>query len=128
MRLAISAKGRMTDSGNYAARATAIRETAKWLAAVFTGAGALLFSGLSFAKLNQASSVADWVIPVLLAAVPVAAAMVAVRGAAAVITHDAPDTQSLLPGLREGVAPAPADLRDKIEALLPATIATYGST
>ena len=45
----------IADSGNYAARATAIRETAKWIAAIFAGAGAVLFSGLSFANVAQAA-------------------------------------------------------------------------
>jgi hypothetical protein len=117
----------MTDSGNYAGRAAAIRETAKWIAAVFTGAGAVLFSGLSFANVTQASSTTNWLLPVGLAALPVFAAMVAVREVAGVITKDAPDTASLLPSLSNAGGTPAAQVRQEIERLLPATVATYGS-
>lgn len=114
----------MTDSGNYAGRASAIRETAKWIAAVFAAAGAVLFSGLSFTNVTKAASTEDWILPVALAAVPVLAAAVAVWAAAWVILQAPPETSDLLPTLGGGsgtVAPE----RAKVEELLPATVAVY---
>jgi hypothetical protein len=111
----------LTDSGNYAARATAIRETAKWIAAVFAGAGAVLFSGLSFTNVSKAALTDDWLLPILLAAVPVVAAGWAVREAAAVLTSDPPNPGELVGKDAEAVE------RAELVPLLPATIATYGS-
>ena len=116
----------IADSGNYAARGTTIRETAKWIAAIFAGAGAVLFSGLSFANVAQATTTGDWLVPVVLAAIPVVAAAWAIREAAAVMTTDPPDTGALLHGLGTGAAVDEAARAD-VEALLPATVATYGS-
>jgi hypothetical protein len=75
----------MTDSGNYAARATALRETAKWIAAVFVGTGAVLFSGLSFANIEKVANSPSWILPVFLATVPILAA----AGASGVIAAKA---------------------------------------
>jgi hypothetical protein len=114
-------KASVTDSGNYAARATAIRETAKWIAAVFAGAGAILFSGLSFTNVSKAALTDDWLLPLILGAVPVVAAGWAVREAAAVLTSDPPN-----PGELVG-AGATAPERGELVELLPSTVATYGS-
>jgi hypothetical protein len=114
------------DSGNYTARATAIRETAKWIAAIFAGAGAVLFSGLSFANVAQAASTDDWLPAVILAAVPVLAAALAVREAAAVITTEPPETRVLIGALGEGQGTDEV-ARTEVERLRPAVVATYGS-
>jgi hypothetical protein len=120
---------KMTDSGNYAARATAIRETAKWIAAVFAGTGAVLFSGLSFTNIEKIANTDAWILPVFLATVPILAAAVAVRTAAGVISQDPPNTAQLLPELARtvGVTASDSPLRTKIKELLPATVATFGS-
>lgn len=115
----------MTDSGDYAARAAAIRETSKWVAAVFAAAGAVLFSGLSFTNVTKAASSQDWELPVFLAAVPVLAAALAIWAAATVILQAPPPTDELLPTLGAGGG-AVAPERAEIERLLPATIAVYG--
>jgi hypothetical protein len=125
-RLLLHVVANFADSGNYAARATALRDTAKWIAAIFAGAGAVLFSGLSFANVAQAASTEDWLIPVILATVPVLAAAWAVREASAVITAEPPETRALI-----GALGKPEDLdasaRQEVERLLPATVVTYGS-
>lgn len=115
----------MTDSGDYAARAAAIRETSKWIAAVFAAAGAVLFSGLSFTNVEKAASTQDWELPVVLAAVPVLAAIWAIWAAVTVILQAAPPTHELLPSLgAAGGEVAPE--RSQVERLLPATVAVYG--
>jgi hypothetical protein len=118
----------MTDSGNYAGRATAIRETAKWIAAIFAGTGAILFSGLSFANLEKIATLDAWLLPTILAVVPILAAAYAVGSAVGVITQDPPDAVSLLPALAPAGPSTPeSDLRKRIEGMAPATVATYGS-
>ncbi|WP_394428030.1 hypothetical protein [Streptomyces sp. SGAir0957] len=119
----------MTDSGNYAARAAALRETAKWVAAIFAGAGVILFSGLSFTNIEKVAASDYWPVPVLLAAIPVCAATVAVHAAAQMISGGLPDVRALLPRLMESGSPGIRDdlLRDKVEKYTPATVATYGS-
>jgi hypothetical protein len=115
----------MVDSGNYAARATAIRETAKWIAAVFAAAGAVLFSGLSFTNVEKAASTQDWELPVVLAAVPILAAAAAVWAAAWVILQAPPATDELLPTLGGGTSQPAARERSEVEKLRPATVAVY---
>jgi hypothetical protein len=117
----------MTDSGNFAARAGAIRETAKWIAAVFVGAGAVLFSGLSFANVAQATSSGQWFFPVMLATLPVLAAAWAVRETAAVITSEAPPIPSLLPSMGETKSAADESLRHEVQRLSPPAVAVHGS-
>ncbi|MEU6388092.1 hypothetical protein [Streptomyces sp. NPDC046939] len=132
----------MTDSGNYAARAAALRETAKWVAAIFAGAGVILFSGLSFTNIEKVAASDYWPVPVLLAAIPVCAATVAVHAAARMISKGPPDLRSLLPRLARGEGsqavggevPVPGGtetydepLRSKVEKYSPATVATFGS-
>ncbi|MFG2980639.1 hypothetical protein ACGFYQ_05185 [Streptomyces sp. NPDC048258] len=118
----------MADSGNYAARATALRETVKWVAAVFVGAGAILFSGLSFTNIEKTAASEKWLMPVLLAVIPVLAAAFAVQAAAQVISRGSPDAGWLLPRLvgRESLSEPAASLREKVEALAPATVVTFG--
>ncbi|MFE5555333.1 hypothetical protein [Streptomyces sp. NPDC056544] len=118
----------MTDSGNYAARATALRETVKWVAAIFVGAGVILFSGLSFTNIEKNATSDNWFVPVLLAVIPVLAAAFAVRAGAQVISRGSPDVGWLLPGLVDGKALSePAEsLRKEVEKLAPATVVTYG--
>jgi hypothetical protein len=123
------ASASMPDSGNYVARSAALRDTAKWIAAVFAGTGAVLFSGLSFTNIEQLASSARWILPVLLAAVPVLAAAWAVRSAASVIGQDPPDPGQLLPKLegKSDLTAAGSQLRARIAELLPATVAIFGS-
>lgn len=114
-----------TDSGNYAARATALRETAKWMAAIFAGAGAVLFSGLSFTNIEKAAAADNWILPVILAVIPVLAAAVAVGSAARVIGTGTPDAGAMLDDSRD-LPEAIRSLRSAVEKLRPATVATYG--
>ncbi|HEY3472070.1 MAG TPA: hypothetical protein VGL47_43530 [Amycolatopsis sp.] len=116
-----------TGPGTYAVRTNALRETAKWLAAIFAGTGAILFSGLSFTNLEKAAASDHWVLPVLFAAVPVITAAVVVGGAARVISKHPPTWASLFPDQSsQGMAPASRKLREAVENLAPATVATYG--
>ena len=118
-----------TGPGTFAVRTNALRETAKWLAAIFAGSGAIVFSGLSFTNLEKAGTSDHWMLPVVFAAVPVVAAAAVVGGAARVISKRSPTWASLLPGEGQGSARTVRDskkLREGVEKLAPTTVATYG--
>lgn len=120
----------MAEPSGYSSRAAAIRETVKWLAAVFAGTGAVLFSGLSFANLQNLASSPYWYLLVPLSAVPAFAAAWVVREAARIITWQPPDVGRILPRFAEAVLQRPVTtdsrLRARLEASLPPTVATYG--
>ena len=123
----------MADTGNYQARTANIRETAKWIAAVFAAAGAVLFSGLSFTNLQQLAKSPQWMVSVALAAVPVLAAAWAVREAAAVFTTSPPGVSAVLPRFAVAHATGSPPIQtldsveiEKIELNLPGTVAVHG--
>ncbi|WP_306212896.1 hypothetical protein [Actinoplanes sp. RD1] len=121
----------MSDPGTHAARSTALRETAKWIAVAFTGAGAVLFSGLSFTNTSSTAVREGWKLPLLLAALPLLAAAWALRSAARVVTVQGPSVERLLPFFAKSlVAGSPEPLPEKdrrdLERLLPDIATTYG--
>jgi hypothetical protein len=87
----------VADAQGYQGRSAALRETAKWLAAVFVGAGAILFSGLSFANLSALGDSDSFVLIVACASAPLIAAGIAVAGAARVISVSPPSVHEILP-------------------------------
>jgi hypothetical protein len=114
----------------YSSRAAAIRETVKWIAVVFMGTGAVLFSGLSFTNLTSIAASGKWYVLVPLSVVPVAAAVWVIREATRIVTLRPPEVGRILPRFAvealKGVAPPDDGLRAKLEAALPPTVAVYG--
>jgi hypothetical protein len=112
-------------------RSSAIRETAKWIAAACTGAGAVLFSGLSFTNTAKIAASEDWVLPVALAALPLLAAAWAVRAAAGVVTSEPPGVEQLVPDFARArfhatSQPLAVTRVAELERLLPAVATRYG--
>src|SRR6266702_119408 len=87
----------MSYSGVFAAREATLRDTLKWLVASFTGAGALLFSGLSVASITLLATQNAWLIPVTLAALPIVSAAACVWIAHWVLNAQPPQPSELFP-------------------------------
>ena len=119
--------GRWRDPGGYAAWSSALRETAKWI----TSAGAILFSGLSFTNTMRTILSRGWLVPIVVAGLPLVAAAWAVWAAARVVTAEPPPIERLLPKLaqdrfgRSGPSVGSEQLGE-IERLLPAVTTKYG--
>nr|WP_296064984.1 hypothetical protein [uncultured Actinoplanes sp.] len=112
-------------------RTSALRETAKWIAAAFTGSGAILFSGLSFTNTSKVAIGDGWLKPILLAALPLVAAAWAIGCATRVVSARDVAIGRLLPlfaKARLGVDATPAgpDEIGDIERMLPGVTTRYG--
>lgn len=118
----------MSNTQAFVARAAALRETAKWMAAIFAATGAVLFSGLSFANIQTVAAADNWVLPVALAVVPILSAAVAIAVAADLMTRSSLTAADIVSEERSGsLAPPVLELREQIEHLATTPVATYGS-
>jgi hypothetical protein len=90
--------GTVASSGTFAARSAALRDTAKWIAAAFSGAGAaVLFSGLAFTNTTRTALVDGWLLATVLATLPLLAAAAAVASAVRVVNSQARPVEQLVP-------------------------------
>ena len=120
----------MAASGAYASALGNLRDTVKWIIAAFTSAAAIIFSGLAVTNISKLAESGQWLLPVVLAAVPLLATVGVVLAALQVINVTPPSVGNLFPSYWESLgAPAaksaqrPAALADE----LPNAIAVYGT-
>lgn len=90
----------MPASTTLTARSAALRETAKWIAAGFTGARAILFSGLVYTNIQSQAAAPYWGVLLALSVLPVVAGAWALREAAQIATLDPPDVSPYCPSLK----------------------------
>ncbi len=120
----------MALSGAYASALGNLRDTVKWIVAAFTGAGAIIFSGLAVTNISQLTESGNWVFPVVLAAVPLFAAVWVIVAALRVITVTPPPVRGLFPRYWQLVKGDAEDLPEQRASLgeeLPTAVAVYGS-
>jgi hypothetical protein len=96
----------MAASGAYASALTDLRDTVKWIMAAFTGAGAIIFSGLTITNISKLAENGQWIFPVVLAGVPLIAAIAAIAAALRVINAMPPSVGSLFSGYAEALTTA----------------------
>ena len=122
----------MPDGATYTSRSTALRDTSKWIAAAFTGSGAVFFSALTFTNLQQIGRQPNWLLILGLGAVPVLMAALAIYFAARVVTQQPPSVGAMFPkfGERRHLVSSHAGSRATVDLgdLVPVTVAVYGST
>jgi hypothetical protein len=120
----------MALSGAYASALGNLRDTVKWITAAFTGAGAIIFSGLAVTNIAQLTERGHWILPVALAAVPLLAAACVIVAALQVITVTPPPPHDLFPGYWQaltGDAQSPPQPQVSLGQELPTAVAVYGS-
>jgi hypothetical protein len=124
----------MNDRGGFVSQAAALRDSVRWIVATFTGAGAILFSALSVANVTKLAESGAWVLPVALAAIPLAAAVLAVVKANSVLNAPMPAASDLFPqfysrgtGMTPSQSPDRQSLVESIQRSLPTGIAVYGT-
>jgi hypothetical protein len=118
----------MAASGAYASALGGLRDTAKWIMAAFTGVGAILFSGLTITNIATLAQNGQWLEPVLLALIPLAAAAVAVVMSMRVINVTAPAVGSLFPLYWEMIGGAAQKRIQSRPTELPDALGIYRST
>lgn len=120
----------MAATGAYASALQNLRDNVKWTVAAFTGAGAIIFSGLSVTNISRLAENQAWVLPVLLAALPLLAAIVAIVFGHRVMAVAPPPVKDLLPKYwheLKGTGLKAPSISDALAAQLPAAVAVYGS-
>ena len=119
----------MAASGAYASALGDLRDTVKWIMAAFTGAGAIVFSGLTITNIATLAQNGQWLGPVFLALIPLAAAAFAVVMSMRVINVTAPPVGSIFPGYWKAIggdAQPPIVMTPELTAELPNAIGIYG--
>jgi hypothetical protein len=120
----------MALSGTYASALGELRDTVKWIAVSFTGAGAIIFSGLAVTNIANLTERGHWIAPVALATVPLVASAVVIWVALQVMTATPPPTHELFPRYWEeltGEHPALLSPPMSLGQELPTALAVYGS-
>jgi hypothetical protein len=120
----------MAASGAYASALGDLRDTAKWIMAAFTGGGAIVFSGLTITNIATLAQNGQWLVPVLLALIPLAAAAFAAVMSMRVINVTAPPVGSIFPRYWEkigGTTQRPLTSTAELTRELPNAIGIYGS-
>ena len=118
----------MGGSGGYASALGDLRDTAKWIMAAFTGVGAIVFSGLTITNIATLAQNGQWLEPVVLALIPLAAAAFAVAMSMRVINVTAPPVGSLFPSYWEKIGGKAQKPIESTPAELPDALGIYGST
>jgi hypothetical protein len=120
----------MAASGVYASALGDLRDTAKWIMAAFTGVGAIVFSGLTITNIATLAQNGQWLEPVILALIPLAAAAFAVVMSMRVINVTAPPVGSIFPrywAAIGGDAQQAIVMTAELAAELPNAIGIYGT-
>jgi hypothetical protein len=84
-------------TGGYSAALGDLRDTVKWIMGAFAGGGAIVFSGLTITNISTLAQSGQWLLPVGLALIPLAAAAGAIVVALTVINVTSPSPGSLFP-------------------------------
>jgi hypothetical protein len=120
----------MAASGAYASALSDLRDAVKWIMAAFTGGGAIVFSGLTITNISSLAQNGQWLLPVGLAFIPLAAAVFAIVMSMRVINVTAPSAGSIFPRYWEkigGAAQKQVKSTPELASELPNAIGVYGS-
>jgi hypothetical protein len=117
-------------TGGYSAALGDLRDTVKWIMGAFAGGGAIVFSGLTITNISTLAQSGQWLLPVGLALIPLAAAAGAIVVALTVINVTSPSPGSLFPKYWQevgGPEEPKAELSIALQAELPNAIGAYGT-